>query len=685
MKKYLISTLLFISGYLHAYSQAGEWTWISGTDSASVAGVYGIQGVPSVNNHPPGAYEYIQWKDRQGNFWIFGGGNPTFSDMWKYNPLTNEWTWVKGSALTYELPTYGVQGVPNIANTPGSRYNATPTWVDTTGNLWLFGSNYFQNDLWKYDIGTNEWTWMNGSDLPNALGVHGVQGVPGPMNVPGARMESSTAWTDAQNNLWMFGGNGYDDNGNVGNLNDLMKYDISTNEWTWMSGSSSISASGNYGIKGVSSPTNHPGCRWSHTNWKDLQGNLWLMGGRNNVSYSDVWKFDLGINEWTWMAGPNTPSDPGTYLDTCTYSLTSMPSSRFEHRSSVTDQNGRFWMFGGYISSPGNRYNDLWVFDPVQLKWNWVSGTNIPNHAGSYGTLGVSSPTNLPPARYGAVAWWGDDNRFYMFAGHRYPAPAFGDLWVYTPDTTCTGSLFSTPVSAFSAPNTICPGSCTDFTNLSVNGASYQWFFPGGVPSVSTDVNPANICYATPGNYDVQLIATNVNGSDTLVLANYITVYPYPSVQSITQSGDTLFALTGAASYQWYFNGSIVNGATNYYYVAQASGDYNVVAIDANGCEVEAAIFNVIASLDAITESEVFVYPNPASGTLTIGNKLSAIQSIAIVNMLGKYVMDMRVEKGGPGQIEEVDVSALSNGMYHLEVKSYNKIFRTKFIKMDGR
>ncbi|MBL0052493.1 MAG: hypothetical protein IPP29_13785 [Bacteroidetes bacterium] len=40
----------------------------SGSSNANAAGVYGAQGVLSVNNHPPAVYEPCEWKDKQGNF-----------------------------------------------------------------------------------------------------------------------------------------------------------------------------------------------------------------------------------------------------------------------------------------------------------------------------------------------------------------------------------------------------------------------------------------------------------------------------------------------------------------------------------------------------------------------------------------------------------------------------------------
>ena len=138
----------------NSFGQAGEWTWISGDTISGSPGVYGTQGIPSVNNHPPAGYEYLDWKDKQGNFWVYSGWTG-YHDLWKFNPLTNEWTWVKGNGIAGQAPVYGIQGVPALTNSPGSRISGVPTWVDTTGNLWLCGGT-FMNDLWRYEIATDK-------------------------------------------------------------------------------------------------------------------------------------------------------------------------------------------------------------------------------------------------------------------------------------------------------------------------------------------------------------------------------------------------------------------------------------------------------------------------------------------------------------------------------------------------
>ena len=650
------------------------WTWISGSNVQGSTGVYGTQGIPSVNNFPPGLYEYSEWKDLQGNFWLFGGWDPTYSDLWKYNPVSNEWTWMKGNGLTYQSAVNGTMGIPDPANTPGHRSYCAVSWVDVTGNLWLFGGDDpARNDLWKYDIATNEWTWMSGSNSSGALGVYGVLGVPSPSNIPGARFETCAAWTDSMNNLWLFGGvSGFDI------YNDLWRYSIVTNEWTWMSGSNVPNAVDVYGTKGVSNATNFPGARTEYTKWRDSDGCFWMMGGSEFSGWKeDVWKFDPAINQWTWMAGTNTTNNPGVYQTMCTSDSINSPSCRVEHRSAVTDNCGRFWLFGG--NGDVGFINDLWVFDPYTAEWMWVSGTNVSNQPNVYGTIGVPAATNSPASRWGGVSWWGNDNRFYLFGGNNNNVgPSFADLWVYTPDSSCIPSCGINPVAVFFAPNHVCPGSCIDFTSTSLHATSYLWTFTGASITNSTDENPQNICYNTPGHYDVTLIASNSMGSDTITLLNYITVYPFPPPQGILQNGDTLFSNQGAVSYQWFLNNVLINGATNYYYVAMQSGNYNVVCTDANGCEVEAVLNNVIASTPLLTKADaglIRAVPNPTTGELILQTGKLKIDYIDIITVTGRSIL--KFENGS----NLIDVSILADGYYFIEMKSNDKLYRSSFVK----
>src|SRR5580658_669640 len=194
----------------------------------------------------------------------------------------NEWSWIGGSNMSSRTAgrpgVYGRLMLPAAENAPGSRYGAA-MWADNNGDLWLFGGsglasqgNFgFLNDLWEFNQSTSEWTWMGGSstvickdDPCGRDGVYGTLGTPAAGNVPGGRQNAAT-WVGADGRFWLFGGLGYDANGNGAYLNDLWQFNPATHQWTWMGGSNTISQSGVYGTFGRFAAGNVPGARDSAT------------------------------------------------------------------------------------------------------------------------------------------------------------------------------------------------------------------------------------------------------------------------------------------------------------------------------------------------------------------------------------------------------------------------------------
>src|ERR1039457_1907724 len=96
MKKiYILSLFITLTSSLftlNCLAQQGQWIWRSGDSTANNQGHYGIQGVFDPANKPPALYEAAEFKDKQGNFWIFGGQDSTsapclgYNTLWEYNP-----------------------------------------------------------------------------------------------------------------------------------------------------------------------------------------------------------------------------------------------------------------------------------------------------------------------------------------------------------------------------------------------------------------------------------------------------------------------------------------------------------------------------------------------------------------------------------------------------------------------
>ena len=190
-----------------------QWTWMKGSNIGDDVAHFGEKGVDADENTPGGRRGSTAWTDKDGNFWVFGGGNRSalYSDLWKYNPQSNKWAWISGSKEADHAPMFKSKGVPDIDGNPGARIMASG-WVDATGNLWLFGGRGygrqseagFVNNLWMYNVVTSEWTFVKGEPA-TAEAVYGNKGEMSNANNPGGTANFAT-WEDMQSNFWMFGG-----------------------------------------------------------------------------------------------------------------------------------------------------------------------------------------------------------------------------------------------------------------------------------------------------------------------------------------------------------------------------------------------------------------------------------------------------------------------------------------------
>ncbi len=70
------------------------WTWVGGSKTGNMAGVYGTLDSASTKSMPGGRSAGVSWRDGFGNFWMFGGNGfnsePVITnyqnDLWRYQP-----------------------------------------------------------------------------------------------------------------------------------------------------------------------------------------------------------------------------------------------------------------------------------------------------------------------------------------------------------------------------------------------------------------------------------------------------------------------------------------------------------------------------------------------------------------------------------------------------------------------
>jgi len=206
-----------------------------------------------------------------------------------------------------------------------------------------------------------------------------------------------------------------------------------------------------------------------------------------------------------------------------------------------------------------------------------------------------ASANNNPNVKIG-FRWVNDNN-----SNGTDPSFAVDNITLSVP------SAGTPPVANFIASDsTICVGQCINFTDLSTgNPTSWQWTFTGATPNTSTQQNPTNICYNTPGTYTVQLIVSNGNGNDMLVKTNYITVYALPNVTAtaspatICSGGSSTLTASGASTYSW----SSGQNTSSISVMPTSTTTYTVTGTDANGCSNTANVMVVVNALPTVSAS----------------------------------------------------------------------------------
>lgn len=456
-----------------------QWTWIKGTNGA-YAGTssYGTKNVEASTNIPDGRKFAGHWKGNDGNFYFYAGNDRQVpDDFWKYNPTTNNFTWIGGTNGFHPSTTscigfygvggtYGTKGVEAATNTPGGDRNKSNIIKLSNGNIWMFGgigtgdfqftcatyNSYIRrylNDVWTYNFNNNYWTWQHGKPVVDGMPIYGTVGsFNDVLPYPGARANAAT-WIDNTGNLWLYGGTVKEQiapsftSSNTNYLSDLWKCDKTTGRWTWMKGMQGhyyYNYYPTYGTVGVENVNNIPGHRDGTMSWKDSNGFFWLFGGQvgTGALYNDLWRYNTTTNSWMVVKTFGTKNYGIKGIE----ASTNMPVARTKAAYWV-DASNNLYMYGGYGSPTGTNafygyLNDLWKYNPTTNNWTWLSGDSTQNQQPNFGTQGVEASTNTPGNRTNMQFWKGNDGNFYLFSGISADYGTqyyYNDVWKYNPNT----------------------------------------------------------------------------------------------------------------------------------------------------------------------------------------------------------------------------------------------------------
>ncbi len=312
----------------------------------------------------------------------------------------------------------------------------------------------------------------------------------------------------------------------------------------------------------------------------DLYGNF--QWARNYGNIEDLWSSEILLTSDNnlLLTGHNgvfgdTDNDivilkcdmTGNLLWSKSYGGSGVENQKFGNHETVCEIDNSFFLAIGQTSSFGVGSEDIYM---IAFDDQGFSACNVFNYH-----LTINNPT---------------------LVGENIALPVNNfDVLVNEPSLTLENidlidsllcPVLLTPIAGFQANNTIiCSGNCIDFTDLSLNQPSmWNWYFEGAQPDTSSLQFPLNICYSDTGCFDVQLIVSNISGSDTLTLNDYICVKPIPE---ISLGNDTVLCLSDTFTLQGPPGNNIYlwsNGSTASQLSINSSGNYWLRVENEYGC-----------------------------------------------------------------------------------------------------
>ncbi len=162
-----------------------------------------------------------------------------------------------------------------------------------------------------------------------------------------------------------------------------------------------------------------------------------------------------------------------------------------------------------------------------------------------------------------------------------------------------------TPSFTFEVINTCSPAEVEFFDASTSNTETWEWSFPGGTPSSSTDQNPI-VNYNSPGVYDATLTVGNSAGENSLTktkVVNVVNILPTADFELNifgTQASTHNFS-TGATNYVWDMGDSNIFTDNNPAHSYATPGYFTVTLYAINGCDTAIHSQDIIILPEEIT------------------------------------------------------------------------------------
>jgi hypothetical protein len=152
---------------------------------------------------------------------------------------------------------------------------------------------------------------------------------------------------------------------------------------------------------------------------------------------------------------------------------------------------------------------------------------------------------------------------------------------------------------------------------------------------------------------------------------------------SLTRENGGILKASAGASFEWYFNGNLVQGENGSQIIAVTPGDYYVIVTDEYGCTstsdaITIAITDLAETLDQIN---IRMYPNPVKDFvyLQIPEGLGGEASLKIRDVHQRLIYSTQLNNAGSSI--QIDLRYHSSGIFFIYVDANEKKYIGKILK----
>jgi PKD repeat protein len=207
----------------------------------------------------------------------------------------------------------------------------------------------------------------------------------------------------------------------------------------------------------------------------------------------------------------------------------------------------------------------------------------------------------------------------------------------------------------------------------------WEWYFPGGTPSVSSAQSPS-VTYTQAGLYPVRLVAKNPfgEGQDSILAAVHVLSTPIASFVAAANGAEVAFqnlSTGGNLSAYWEFGDDTNSNSPNPTHTYESSGEYMVSLNMSNICGEDEYKQPVSILPNAQREAEwlqsLSIYPNPVQSYCQVEVQAKPAETVQLflLNAEGKHLIhQQRSFRTGHLQTQ-LTLEGLPSGWYVLAIE----------------